>query len=135
MRNRQRLLTDEQWELIEPLFPKPRRRQDNRGRPWASNPRPTMGIQSSVFGRHSVDSADRGDMAIPACRISLALDMLASAETVGRTGRMVARLESVAGSPGCRRATAMGRSLPGWELRSRQKGGAAVGKTKRGKGT
>jgi transposase len=29
----------------------------------------------------------------------------------------------------------MGRSVPGWELRGSQKGGAAVGKTKRGKGT
>jgi transposase len=37
MRNRQKLLTDEQWELIEPLFPQPKRRKDNRGRPWASN--------------------------------------------------------------------------------------------------
>jgi len=37
MRNRQKLLTDEQWELIEPLFPKPRRRKDNRGRLWVSN--------------------------------------------------------------------------------------------------
>ena len=31
------LLTDEQWELIEPLLPEPKRRKDNRGRPWASN--------------------------------------------------------------------------------------------------
>jgi transposase len=31
------LLTDEQWELIEPLLPEPKRRKDNRGRSWASN--------------------------------------------------------------------------------------------------
>ena len=31
------LLTNEQWELIEPLLPVPKRRKDNRGRPWASN--------------------------------------------------------------------------------------------------
>jgi len=31
------LLTDAQWSLIEPLLPEPRRRRDNRGRPWASN--------------------------------------------------------------------------------------------------
>ena len=37
MKNRQRLLTDEQWELIEPLFPVPKRRRDKRGRPWAAN--------------------------------------------------------------------------------------------------
>ena len=27
-------LTDEQWELLEPLIPKPPRREDGRGRPW-----------------------------------------------------------------------------------------------------
>ena len=37
MKKRQKLLTDEQWELIEPLLPPPKRRRDNRGRPWASN--------------------------------------------------------------------------------------------------
>ena len=37
MKKRQKLLTDEQWKLIEPLFPKPKRRRDKRGRPWAPN--------------------------------------------------------------------------------------------------
>lgn len=37
MKKRQKLMTEEQWELIEPLLPVPRRRKDNRGRPWASN--------------------------------------------------------------------------------------------------
>jgi transposase len=37
MKQRQKLLTDEQWELIEALLPPPRRRPDNRGRPWVSN--------------------------------------------------------------------------------------------------
>ena len=37
MKKRQKLLTDEQWELIGPLLPEPRRRRDNRGRPWALN--------------------------------------------------------------------------------------------------
>jgi transposase len=31
------LLTDGQWSLIEPLLPEPKRRKDNRGRPWATN--------------------------------------------------------------------------------------------------
>lgn len=31
------LLSDAQWELIGPLLPEPKRRKDNRGRPWASN--------------------------------------------------------------------------------------------------
>jgi transposase len=37
MKKRQKLLTGEQWELTEPLIPEPRRRRDNRGRPWTSN--------------------------------------------------------------------------------------------------
>jgi len=37
MKKRQKLLTDEQWKLVGPLLPEPRRRRDNRGRPWASN--------------------------------------------------------------------------------------------------
>jgi transposase len=37
MKKRQKLLSDEQWELIEPLFPRRRRRGDKRGRPPAAN--------------------------------------------------------------------------------------------------
>ncbi len=37
MKRRRKLLTDEQWELIEPLFPRPRRRPDQPGRPPAPN--------------------------------------------------------------------------------------------------
>ncbi len=37
MKTRQKLLTDEQWELIEPLLPKPKQRRDKRGRPPTPN--------------------------------------------------------------------------------------------------
>ncbi len=37
MKNRQKLLSDEQWMLIEPLLPPPKRRRDGRGRPPAPN--------------------------------------------------------------------------------------------------
>lgn len=37
MKNRQKLLTGEQWELIEPLLPQRKRRGDGRGRPSAAN--------------------------------------------------------------------------------------------------
>jgi transposase len=37
MKKRQKLLNDEQWELIEPLLPQPKRRKDKRGRPPAAN--------------------------------------------------------------------------------------------------
>jgi transposase len=36
-KKRMELLTDEQWALMEPLLLEPKRRRDNRGRPWASN--------------------------------------------------------------------------------------------------
>ena len=35
-------LTDDQWAVIEPLIPKPRRRKDGRGRPWRE-PRQVLG--------------------------------------------------------------------------------------------
>src|SRR5215469_13372093 len=37
MKKRQKLLSDEQWQLVEPLLPQPKRRRDGRGRPWATN--------------------------------------------------------------------------------------------------
>jgi len=37
MKKRQKLLTDEQWELVGPLLPEPKRRRDGRGRPPAPN--------------------------------------------------------------------------------------------------
>jgi transposase len=37
MKNRQKLLTEERWELIEPLLPQGKRRGNGRGRPAASN--------------------------------------------------------------------------------------------------
>ena len=37
-------LSDRQWELIEHLFPEPKRRRDGRGRPWASNRQCVEGI-------------------------------------------------------------------------------------------
>src|SRR5271157_9333 len=37
MKTRQKLLTDEQWELVEPLLPKPKQRGDKRCRPPTPN--------------------------------------------------------------------------------------------------
>jgi transposase len=37
VKKRQKVLTDEQWELIGPLLPEPKRRKDGRGRPPAPN--------------------------------------------------------------------------------------------------
>jgi transposase len=74
-------------------------------------------------------------MAFSAGRVSLAIDLLAAVEAVGRRGRLVGCVAHPAGRVGRGRATQVGRDLPGRQFRSGQKGGAAVGKTKRGKGT
>jgi transposase len=60
MKKRQKLLTltDEQWELIEPLLPKPKPRVDKRG--------PTASIQPALFRGHTVDSTNGRGMAISA---------------------------------------------------------------------
>jgi len=73
-KKRQTLLTDEQWELVEPMLP-PKATAGQSG--------PTLGIQSSVFRRHTVDSANWRGVAILAGRVSFALDLLAAAQTVG----------------------------------------------------
>ena len=44
MKNRRKLLTDEQWELIGPLLPGAKRRKDGRGRPAAPNRNGLEGI-------------------------------------------------------------------------------------------
>ena len=92
MKKRQKLLTDEQWELIEPLLPEPRRRRDNRGRPWASNRACFEGIlwilQTGAAWRF-----------LPG-RVSLALDLLAAAEAVGRGRRLAGGMACAAGRAG-----------------------------------
>ena len=37
MKKKKQLLSEEQWKILEPLFPEPKRRRDGRGRPWTSN--------------------------------------------------------------------------------------------------
>ena len=74
-------------------------------------------------------------MALSARSVSVAIDLLAAAETVGRRRRLARRLAGTPRSTGCRGASEVGRSLSGRQLCTSEKGGAAVGKTKRGKGT
>jgi len=54
---------------------------------------------------------------------------------MGRGRHLVASLANVVGGSGRGGAAELGGEFPGWKLRSSQKGGSAVGKTKRGKGT
>jgi len=62
--------------------------------------RPTLGIEPSVFRGHSVDSADRGGVAILAGRVSFALDLLAAAQTMGRRRSLAECVAHPAGGAG-----------------------------------
>src|SRR5215469_4936209 len=97
--------------------------------------RPSGGPQPSLFRRHLVDSADRRSVAISARGVSFALDLLAAAQAMGGGRRLAACLASAAGSAGPGGTVEVGRGLSRRQLRPGEKGGAAVGKTKRGKGT
>ena len=74
-------------------------------------------------------------MALSARRVSLAIDLLAAAEAVGRGRRLAGCLARTAGRAGLGRVASLGRDLYGRQLCTSEKRGSAVGKTKRGKGT
>ena len=105
-------------------------RAAQEGQPGAA-----LGIESGLFLGDSVDSADRSGVAVSTRRVSLAGDLLAAAEAVAGRRRLAGCVAGSARSPRCRRTAEVGRDLPGRQFRSGQKGGDAVGKTKRGKGT
>jgi transposase len=88
-----------------------------------------------MFRGHSVGAADRVSVAVSSRRVPFSINLLAAAEAVGRGGHLAQCLANFAGSPGRKGPAEMGRGLLGRQLRSGQKRGAAVGKTKRGKGT
>ena len=79
--------------------------------------------------------ADRRRVEVFARQVSVACDLLATAEALGRARRMARCVAGAAGCAGRRRPVELGRNVPGRQLRPGQKGGSAVGKTKRGKGT
>ena len=94
-----------------------------------------MGFQPRLFRGHSLDLANRCRLALPARRVSFAFDLLAPTEAVGRRRCLVGRLACSVRRARRGRVVAVGRDLPGRQLRPCEKGGSAVGKTKRGKGT
>jgi transposase len=79
--------------------------------------------------------ADRRGVALFARQVSITGDLLATVEAVGRAGCVARRVAHAVGSARWRRAAEVGRDIPRRQLRSGEKGGFAVGKTKRGKGT
>ncbi len=127
MKKRQKLLSDEQWELIGPLFPEPRRRKDNRGRPWAENRACFEGIlwvlQTGAAWRFLPDEYPSP---------STCWRRLKQWE---EEGIWLHAWRTLLGALDAEGLLKWDEAFSGRQLRSGQKGGDAVGKTKRGKGT
>lgn len=98
-------------------------------------PGAALGRQSRVLGRHSLGVAHWGTVARYARRIPRRLDVLAPVAPLGGTRHMAEGVAETVIYAGPAPAFGLGRSLPGRHLHHRQKGGSAVGKTRRGKGT
>ena len=99
---------------------------------WA---RPALGLEPWVPGRDSVGAANWSSMARCARRVPSWVHVLASLAEVGRTRRLAGSVAEAAFPAGRAPVAGLGRSLPRRHLHHREKGGSAVGTTRRGKGT
>jgi transposase len=88
-----------------------------------------------MFTGDFMGSAYRSAVARSAGGVSRRFHLLAATADVGRAGRLAAGLAEAAGADGRTQVTGLGGGLSGRDLRHREKGGLAVGKTRRGKGT
>jgi transposase len=121
-------LTDEQWEVLEPLIPEPPRREDGRGRPWR-DPRDVLDgilwiLRTGAPWKDLIENAT-----LPT--------RPATAAFRGGSKKGCSRARS---KPWPKTSFREGRYRPlgmlhRRHLRRGQKRGARVGKTKRGKGT
>lgn len=125
MKKRQKLLTDEQWKLIGALFPEPPRRRDKRGVLGRCTRRVLSAF--SVFckpGRHGGFYP----------RVSVALDLPATAETVGKGESVwLTAWRTLLGALDAEGLLKWDEAFLDGSF-TRRKRGLAVGKTKRGKG-
>src|SRR6202521_770177 len=101
----------------------------------ASQGRPSVDREPSCVGRDPVDSPQRRSLAGPAGEVSAPFDVLAAVARLGRAGRLAGNLARVSERVERAPTTGMERVVSGRQFRPGQKGGAGVGKTKRGKGT
>src|ERR1017187_10738485 len=88
-----------------------------------------------MLGGHTVGSANGRGVAISTRGVPLPLDLLAAIAALAREGCLAQCVADAAWHTRRARTAQMGRNLPGWQLCTGKKGGSAVGKTKRGKGT
>jgi hypothetical protein len=105
MKKRHKLLSDKQWELIEPLFPKPK--VATRQARSATSGKP------GLFRGYPVGFADRSGLAFLTGRVSLAVDLLAAITTVAGARRLAGGLARIVGRARRGRTVEMGRNLSG----------------------
>src|SRR3990172_233689 len=91
--------------------------------------------EPSCPGRDSVDSPQRCSLAGPAGEVSASFHVLAAAAGLGRAGRLAEHLARVSERVERAPTIEVERIVSGRQFCSGEKGGAGVGKTKRGKGT
>ena len=120
-------LTDAQWEFLDSLTPEPPRRRDGRGRPWRGRREVLNGILFIL--RTGALWADLPERYPPYQTCHRRFQQWV------RSGVMRGVLEALAEDLRKPWRIRSGRSLHRRQLRSCKKGGAGVGKTKRGKGT
>ncbi len=82
-----------------------------------------------------MDGSQRSSLAGSAAGVPVSLHLLAAIARLGRAGRLADHLASLPGRAEPQGTAGLERSLHRRQLRFREKGGAGVGKTKRGKGT
>src|SRR5215217_2906798 len=121
-------LTDEQWEVLEPLIPDPPRREDGRGRPWR-DPRDVLNGILWIL-RTGAPWKDLPQRYPPYPKPAIVA--FRSGQRKGFSGR---RARSSSPRPRGERADRPLGVLHRRHVRCGQKRGARVGKTRRGKGT
>jgi len=96
---------------------------------------PTLGIESGLFGRYSLGSSYRGQMARSSVRVPERFDLLAATADVGRVRHLAGRVAEAIVHVGPAPIAGLAGSLPRRHVHHGEKGGSGVGKTRRGKGT
>ena len=122
---REVLLTDAQWERVKPHIPM---REICAG--W-----PAAGRRSALSRGHTLDPQDGRSLEGSAKRVSLARNVLATHERVGRFRRARSCLEGVSRRTRRPATAELGRAIRRRDVLAGEKRGFCVGKTKRGKGT
>jgi len=125
-KKREVLLDDVQWSVLAPLFPEPKRRKDGRGRPWSSN-------RSCVEGYCGFCGQEPDGAIYP--NSTRTVQPAGAGCGCGKRKEFGWQPGKAIVDAGPAPIAGLGRSLSRRHVHHGEKGGSAVGKTRRGKGT